>query len=289
VYLSTMRSFAPSVLLSLLSLSLLSAAAPTFRRTSISAPDRLANALAAQKLNSEFQQLTSTDPCSDGEIACVEGARATCVNGSWELEQCPVDPQNPQCFALPSVLHEGTILACIPEPLAVALIEGSGATGGVTGTGSQATETAGTTDPVATETAGTTDPVATETAGTIDPAAPATVTVTVTLSDFATQPTVSLSPVTETVDPSEARTALGAPTQGAATITLNDPAAATATAAPGLIGNLGGASEPDATTIILTTTPVGPTETVAGTAAAAAVPPAATTPAVDPGAGYGGY
>lgn len=301
-----MPSFASSVLLSLLSIALLSTAAPTPPPDSATL---LANAQEAQKLNDNFQLVNANDPCTDGETACVDGAEAQCVGTSWQLQECPSDPQNLQCFVLPSVRRSGTILACTTESIAVALIEGLGATGGITGsdnttdpTDPSATAT-DPTDPLATAT-DTSDPSATATdtsdpvgaVATFDPNAPTTVTVTVTLSDFTPTPTVTLDSVTQTLDPAAANAALGSLASDAATIMLTTDAPAATGTAPAVAGNIAAAPTQDATTIMLTTTPVtdtpAPTDPAAAVAANAATTDpaaAAATTTADPGYGYGGY
>lgn len=98
----------------------------------------LQNAQAAQQLNAQFQSANNTAAtsiCNNGDTTCVGNAIATCVNGQFDTSngQCPATQQ---CFALPSVTTNGTIIACTSEKSAQSLINAAGATGDVTGSGS---------------------------------------------------------------------------------------------------------------------------------------------------------
>ncbi|PFH50520.1 hypothetical protein AMATHDRAFT_144960, partial [Amanita thiersii Skay4041] len=85
------------------------------------------NGLDAQKLNSQFATLKSTDSCQAGSMACVNNSFAQCVDGKWALSPCP---SGLQCFALPLVNKQGTSLVCDTKEDALARITSSGATGG---------------------------------------------------------------------------------------------------------------------------------------------------------------
>jgi hypothetical protein len=41
-----------------------------------------------------------------GDIACVQGKAATCVDGAWQTQACP---RSKSCFALPSIRSNGTV------------------------------------------------------------------------------------------------------------------------------------------------------------------------------------
>jgi len=267
-----------TLLLSILSLSLLSSALPT------PAPDSamlLANAQEAQKLNAEFANLTSTDPCQDGDYACVGGAEATCVNNTWQSTPCPQGGDAAlSCFAIPSVRHPGTINACISENTAVALIEALGATGGIDGSGNDPSA-----DPTAADSNGYGGDNGSNDAGST------TITLTVTST-----PTVTLEPTTTTMP----LTALGDLTSGApaatdaaaavvgapspATITLNSAAPTPPPSVNGALGDTGALP-----TITLTNAPVATPAAAAAADPAPAADPATTSPSTDGGYGYGGY
>ncbi|KAF5350981.1 hypothetical protein D9756_008332 [Leucocoprinus leucothites] len=100
------------------------------------APDAatlLQNGEEAQALNRYFQGLKASDPCQDGQVACIAGKTiATCQGTAWSttVDQCS---KSQGCFALPSVRSPGTQLACTSEKSAENLISASGATGGIFG------------------------------------------------------------------------------------------------------------------------------------------------------------
>ncbi|KAF9003364.1 hypothetical protein BDQ17DRAFT_1356079 [Cyathus striatus] len=104
-------------------------AAPT---ASLDANTLLSNAQQAQKANAQFAALKATDPCTNGEEACLSNSIAQCVNGTWDTTQdrCL---KSQSCFALPNVNQEGIILSCTSERKALSVISASGATGGITG------------------------------------------------------------------------------------------------------------------------------------------------------------
>ncbi|KAI0336686.1 hypothetical protein GY45DRAFT_1265328 [Cubamyces sp. BRFM 1775] len=95
---------------------------------SLDADTFLQNGKDAQVLNAEFASLNASDSCTTGDLACMGTSIAQCVNGTWQTEECP---KSLFCFALPSVREEGTVLSCTTNATAVAVINASGATGGL--------------------------------------------------------------------------------------------------------------------------------------------------------------
>ena len=67
----------------------------------------LANARAAQGLNSQFATLKLTDSCNTGESACISNATVSCVDGKWTKQTDCTGSQ--LCVALPSVRGNGTV------------------------------------------------------------------------------------------------------------------------------------------------------------------------------------
>ncbi|KAF8631682.1 hypothetical protein AX15_002267 [Amanita polypyramis BW_CC] len=88
------------------------------------------NAVQAQQLNVQFASLTVSDPCQEGNIACVNNSFAQCSDGKWELTPCSTGLT---CYALPLANSPGTSIVCDTEQDALARISASGATGGLTG------------------------------------------------------------------------------------------------------------------------------------------------------------
>ncbi|KAJ7155463.1 hypothetical protein C8R43DRAFT_1087538 [Mycena crocata] len=89
----------------------------------------LQNGLDAQKLNTQFQTLTASSPCSEGEQACVGTSFAQCVSGSFALTPCA---SGTICAALPLVNKAGTSIACDTSSDIAARIAATGATNGAT-------------------------------------------------------------------------------------------------------------------------------------------------------------
>ncbi|KAI9509604.1 hypothetical protein F5148DRAFT_735341 [Russula earlei] len=88
----------------------------------------LQNGKDAQALNKKFQTLTPTSACTSGEVACVHGQLAQCVNGKFALTSCA---STLQCVALPLVNKPGTSVTCDTKQDAEARIANTGATGGL--------------------------------------------------------------------------------------------------------------------------------------------------------------
>lgn len=65
---------------------------------------------------------------ADGETACVQGEFAQCIAGKFSVTSCGVL----QCVALPLVNSKGTSVTCDTQTDAVARIQATGATGGLT-------------------------------------------------------------------------------------------------------------------------------------------------------------
>ncbi|KAF9786505.1 proline-rich protein [Thelephora terrestris] len=93
---------------------------------------KLQNGQDAQKLNAQFATLTANSSCTDGQISCVTGEFAQCVNGKFVLTQC----SSPLiCAALPLVNSPGTSVTCTTQQDAITRIANTGAQGGLTGSG----------------------------------------------------------------------------------------------------------------------------------------------------------
>ncbi|KAI0698072.1 hypothetical protein C8T65DRAFT_661277 [Cerioporus squamosus] len=99
--------------------------APT---SSLDASIFLQNGKDAQALNAVFANMSASDSCNDGEMACITNSLAHCVNATWQLEACS---KSLSCFALPSVREQGIDISCTTNATALAIINASGATGGI--------------------------------------------------------------------------------------------------------------------------------------------------------------
>lgn len=88
----------------------------------------LLNGEMALLLNCQFQNFQKGDTCIStccpramsshssttltvaldkaGDVACVQGKAATCVDGAWQTQACP---RSKSCFALPSIRSNGTV------------------------------------------------------------------------------------------------------------------------------------------------------------------------------------
>ncbi|KAJ7720586.1 hypothetical protein DFH07DRAFT_784355 [Mycena maculata] len=102
------------------------AAAPTSSAIGFKAQ----NGLDAQKLNAQFQNLTATSPCAEGEEACVGTSFAQCVSGAFVLTSCSAGTI---CAALPLVNSPGTSIACDASTDVATRIAAAGVVGGITG------------------------------------------------------------------------------------------------------------------------------------------------------------
>ncbi|KAH8918444.1 hypothetical protein BT69DRAFT_1338150 [Atractiella rhizophila] len=90
----------------------------------------LANGQEAQKLNRDFAELSASDACNTGDLACIDGKFAQCGNGKWLLTQCP---SGLSCQVLPLVNKAGTSITCDTQEDAERRIAATGATGGLFG------------------------------------------------------------------------------------------------------------------------------------------------------------
>ncbi|KAJ6607517.1 hypothetical protein B0H10DRAFT_2166790 [Mycena sp. CBHHK59/15] len=88
------------------------------------------NGLAAQRLNAQFQTLTASSSCSEGEQACVGTSFAQCVSGMFALTPCSAGTV---CAALPLVNKPGTSIACDTSADVEARLAAAGVVGGITG------------------------------------------------------------------------------------------------------------------------------------------------------------
>ncbi|KAI0938415.1 hypothetical protein AcW1_001847 [Taiwanofungus camphoratus] len=87
------------------------------------------NGLDAQRQNAEFAALNVTNHCQPKERACITGSLAHCVCGAWVVAPCPASEQ---CFALPSIKENGTVLTCTTEATAMSIMNATGVQGGLT-------------------------------------------------------------------------------------------------------------------------------------------------------------
>ncbi|CDO73536.1 hypothetical protein BN946_scf185014.g6 [Trametes cinnabarina] len=90
----------------------------------------LQNGKQAQALNAKFASLSAKSPCTSGEVACVQGAFAQCVNGKFVTTPCS---GGLTCVALPLVNSPGTSVTCDTEQDAADRIARTGASGGLRG------------------------------------------------------------------------------------------------------------------------------------------------------------
>ncbi|KAL0958129.1 hypothetical protein HGRIS_000297 [Hohenbuehelia grisea] len=86
----------------------------------------LKNAQDAQAANTAFKSLKATDDCTTGQTACIGTSSAECVADKWTITRCA---RGTQCFALPSVRSQGTIISCTSERNAQSVINAAGAPG----------------------------------------------------------------------------------------------------------------------------------------------------------------
>lgn len=91
---------------------------------------KLANGQAAQALNKKFAGLTADSACQAGENACVDDGFAQCVGGKFVVTGCA---GGLICAALPLVNSPGTSITCTTQADALARIQATGATGGISG------------------------------------------------------------------------------------------------------------------------------------------------------------
>jgi hypothetical protein len=95
-----------SVVVALTFVLLTSAAVPNKRSTQWLQQ----NGPAAQALNDQYATLTTNSSCSnDGDIACISGLFATCVQGSYLTHACA---SGWSCAAIPNEWSEGTSTTC---------------------------------------------------------------------------------------------------------------------------------------------------------------------------------
>ncbi|KAJ7201691.1 hypothetical protein GGX14DRAFT_655855 [Mycena pura] len=94
-------------------------AAPVPRANLVADNDTLLNnGLTAQKLNAQFQNLTTDDACTTGDVACIRGALANCVASKWTIQPCPASLS---CFAVPSLTGSGVNVNCTSERNALSI------------------------------------------------------------------------------------------------------------------------------------------------------------------------
>lgn len=238
----------------------------------------LKNGQDAQKLNAQFQTIKLSDTCDATGLttACVGNAISNCVNNAWDSTNGACS-KSQQCFAIPSVQSNGTILTCTSEKSALSIINATGAKGGIAGDGAS-----GSTDGTAPPTSSGGDFTSVAQPSGPTPAPTPTVTVTVTVNPNAT----TLPATILTLSPQEASSAIssilaqGTPTsspQSSASATSTDSASSTATL-----------SLPPSTIILLTAAPE--TSAAASTSAPAAAAASISASTDNSGGyGYGGY
>ncbi|KAI0333498.1 hypothetical protein GY45DRAFT_1296863 [Cubamyces sp. BRFM 1775] len=120
-----MRFFSVAILP--FSLAVLTAAGPIVNKR---AAFTLQNGKDAQQLNAKFSSLSAGSSCTSGEVACVQGAFAQCVNGQFITTPCA---GGLTCVALPLVNSPGTSVTCDTEQDAADRIARTGASGGLRG------------------------------------------------------------------------------------------------------------------------------------------------------------
>ncbi|KAG2121241.1 hypothetical protein DEU56DRAFT_100243 [Suillus clintonianus] len=103
--------------------------APSATSSSTSANFKLTNGQNAQKLNAQCATLTANSSCTEGTNACVNGAFAQCVGGTYATQSCG---SGLPCAALPLVNSAGTSITCTTNADALARIAATGAQGGFT-------------------------------------------------------------------------------------------------------------------------------------------------------------
>ncbi|KAF4581276.1 hypothetical protein EYR40_002862 [Pleurotus pulmonarius] len=135
-----MLSVSALVLVTLSFFTTIAVSAPT----SPDAATLLKNGQEAQGLNFAFRTLSANDDCSSGDTGCILGASAQCVDGKWDVTNCPGQTR---CYALPSFTGEGTFVACTSERNARSFIDASGAEGGIAVAPSNSTNSANSTAP----------------------------------------------------------------------------------------------------------------------------------------------
>jgi hypothetical protein len=244
----------------------------------------LQNGQCAQKLNTEFKNMTINDKCKSGDKACVTGALGECnANGAWEVSQCPT---NSQCFAVPNKKKEGTKLKCLSEKDALSLIQASGAQGGIFVDNS--TDTGNGTDSVPAD-SGSSNATAEASPSTNDTTA-ATQTVTVLIAPSTTQ---TLDAQTTTLDSAGASSLLSSlqgdgvsetSTSSGAEVTGSNSTATETSSGTG--GDAQGAAAAAATTILLTAASSSATATSTPAAANAASASASAPPPSNGGYKY---
>ena len=94
--------FLTTVLIPFLALVGLVTAGPVVERRSSFV---LQNGKDAQALNKKFASLNANSACNSGEVACVKGAFAQCLNGKFVTTPCA---GGLTCVALPLVNSRGT-------------------------------------------------------------------------------------------------------------------------------------------------------------------------------------
>ncbi|KAG9019421.1 hypothetical protein FRB90_002573 [Tulasnella sp. 427] len=89
------------------------------------------NGLDAQAMNAKFATMCVQDPCSAGEMACIQDGFAQCVHGSWQVVRCP---DALICVALPALgSGQKPTLACTTHADASARFAETGVSGGIAG------------------------------------------------------------------------------------------------------------------------------------------------------------
>jgi len=242
----------------------------------------LKNGQEAQKLNAQFQTIKLSDACGGTGLttACVGNAISNCVNNAWDSTNGTCS-KSQQCFAIPNVQSDGTILSCTSEKSALSIINATGAKGGIAGADASGSTDAR--DPPTSSNPSSSSSVAQPSGATPVP----TVTVTVTIAPAAT----TLPATIITLSPQEASGAIssilgqGIPTPStasSASATSIDSASSTATI-----------SLPPSTIILLTAAPEpsapASSSAPALSSASAAVASISTSSDASGGYGYGGY
>lgn len=93
-------------------------------RANLDSVTLLNNGHTAQSLNAQYQNLTTNAACNTGDVACIGGALANCVESKWETQACPASLS---CFAVPSLTEPGANVQCTSERNLLSTIQATGA------------------------------------------------------------------------------------------------------------------------------------------------------------------
>ncbi|KAJ7716086.1 hypothetical protein B0H16DRAFT_1614626 [Mycena metata] len=276
--------------------STLVSAAPVPRAT-LDKSALLQNGLIAQNLNFQFQNLTANDACNTGDVACIKGDFATCVDDKWQTQGCL---NSLSCFVVPFLSQPGANVTCTSERNALSTIVSTGASNQIAVANANVTDGSSSSDGGSSSSSAPADASTTLSATTtitanggdstvtvtVTPSAATTVTVTQpappaatnggasSLSTLSFSGTVTLPPQTTVVSGAEAASILSSlAAQGFTPVTTIFGSGSTPTDAPD--NSVNGAAAAGPSIIVLTTASAAPTLSSANNAAGAvSAPPA---------------